>query len=103
MKNMEKNSFPGNLRRKYIAGMLIISTIFSFLQPFSMTEALVIDGAVENTLSGDNSNFVNLSNSGGFGVNFSFSGMLDPGNTFLITATDGSGQTATGSLLSASG
>ena len=76
---------------------------FAIIQPFSVADALVIDGAAENILSGDNNNFVNLSNSGAFGVNFSLSGTLDPGDTFFLTVADGSGQIATGAFLSASG
>lgn len=71
------------------------------VQPLLLVYATV-DG-VWNTISWANSNYINLSNSWAYQVNFSLSGTLDANDTFLLTASDGSGNTATGSLTSASG
>ena len=69
--------------------LLVTLMAFSLIQSF-LVSATVIDGAPQNIISGANNNFVNLSNSGTYSVNFALSGTLDPGDTFGISAVDGS-------------
>lgn len=100
MKHTENNDPSQNLKKRILSGVVTLSMLVSLLQPFGF--AAVIDGS-GNTLSGANSNSVNLSNSGDYAVAVTLSGTLDAADTVLLTAMDGSGATLTGSLTSASG
>ena len=100
MKHTENNDLSQNLKKRILSGLVAFSMLVSLLQPFGY--ATVIDGS-GNTLSGANSNAVNLSNSGAYTVAVTLSGTLDAADTVLLTAMDGSGTTLTGSLVSASG
>ena len=100
MKHTENNGPSQELKKRILSGLLTLSILLSLLQPLGY--ATVIDGS-GNTLSGANSNSVNLSNSGAYAVAVTLSGTLDAADTVLLTAVDGSGATLTGSLVSASG
>ena len=103
MKNTKKEGSIRNPRKFYLSILLIFSMMLPVVvQPFSEVNATVIDGW-GNSLSWANSNFVNLTNSGSYGVWFTLSGTLDTGNTLEISAMDGSGKTASGVFVSASG
>ena len=82
------------MRKLFFSSLIIFSLIVSIIGIFSWANATVIDGG-GNTLTGANSNTVNLSNSGIYGVSFSLSGTLDAGNTLVVIAMDGSGKTTT--------
>jgi hypothetical protein len=100
MKYTEHNDPSQNLKKRILSGLVALSMLVSLVQP--LVYATVIDGG-GNTLSGSNSNSVNLSNSGVYTVDVALNGTLDAGDTVLLTAMDGSGNTLTGSLVSASG
>lgn len=88
--------------RKFLSGVLVFSMVFSVLEPF-LANALVVDGAPENTLTGENNGYVNLVNSGAYTVNFTLSGTLDAGDAFYVEVIDGSGNIFTGSSAPATG
>ena len=99
---MEKNGLSQKSGKKILSFCVLFVLLISQLQPLVWVYATVIDGP-QNTLTWANNNFVNFSNSGAYPVNFIFSGTLDAADTVLLTATDGSGNTLTGSFVSASG
>ncbi len=99
---MEKNGFSQESGKRILSIFVLFSLLISLLQPLVWVYARVIDGS-GNTLVWANNNLVNISNSGVYAVSFAFSGTLDAADTVLLTAIDGSGNTLTGSLVSASG
>ncbi len=99
---MKKNNFFEKTKKKIIAKFSLFLMLTTFIQPLVWVEASVQSGS-GNTLSWTNSNFINLSNSGAYQVNFNLSGTLDIGNTLVVVAMDGSGKTSTGTLLSSTG
>lgn len=102
MKKIDQRISFRKLPKKISSGILALYLgVFSIFLPFS-TQGLVIDGGVY-TLAGENTNIVNMMNSGSYEIIFSISGSMDAGNTFALVAEDGSGKTATGSYTSVTG
>ncbi len=102
MKHIEKQTFSQKMKKKVLSIFVTLAMMVSVMQPIVWVGATVIDGS-GNTLSGANSNAVNISNSGAYAVAITLSGTLDAADTVWLTAMDGSGATLTGSLISASG
>jgi S-layer homology domain len=99
MKTIEKKYLQRKPWGKFISFLVAFSLIISLFQPIVWTNAAVADGG-GNTILWTNNNYINSANSGSYAVNYNFSGSLDAGNTFEITATDGSGMTTSGSYTS---
>lgn len=97
-----ENNFSLKGLKKILSSLIIFSLIASLIGPFSWVSAAIIDGGT-NTITGANSNKINISNAASYGVIFNLSGTLDVGNTLAITAMDGSGKTATGLFISPAG
>lgn len=102
MENIEKNGPSQALGKRIFSIFAVFVLMVSLMHPVVWVGATVVGGA-GNLLIWANNNFVNRSNSGAYPVHVSFSGTLDSGDTFLLTVIDGSGSTATWSLISASG
>lgn len=91
-----KNNYLQGLRKKILSSLLVSSLLISLVQPFAWVNATVSDSP-GNTIMWTNNNYVNSTNSGAYAVNFMFSWTLDANDTVRVTATNGSGNTATGS------
>lgn len=99
MKNTEHSSPIRKLPNKILSGLLAFSLSIALIQPLAGLYATIMNDPT-NTLMGTNNNYVNSTNSGAYGVNFMLSGSFDMNDTLEITATNGSGNTATGTYIS---
>ncbi len=101
-KNMTGEWFFPRLLQNIMYIVYIFTISWILLHPIFGVNAAIVDGSW-NSISWANNNFVNLANSGAYQINFSLSGTFDAGDTFRVTARDGSGNTQTWSYLSLSG
>ncbi len=102
METVHTQYFLTKLRKILVPAFILWLLSVSILHPEFRANATIEDGP-GNAIAWTNSNYVNISNSGSYQVDFTLSGTLDMGDTVQVVVMDGSWNTATGSFLSLSG
>jgi len=102
MEKLKKNTPSQKSRKNVLSLVFSLITLIVLMEPIRWSDAAVI-WSTGHSITGTNGTMVNLSNSGAYQVSYTLSGTLNSGDTFRITAIDGSGNTATQSYVSPSG